>query len=90
MIDNIRLKIDEVDDKLLELIIQRLDLVKQIGEIKKQNSLPVKNKQREQQLLDRLTKQAAQENIEPDIVKKIWKVLIEISYEIEGDKNGNN
>lgn len=49
-----RKQIDAVDDKLTELYIQRLGLVKQVGEYKKQNSVAVEHGDREKQIFDRL------------------------------------
>jgi len=46
--------IDEVDDKIAQLYMQRLDLVKQVGEYKKQNDVVVEHSDRENQILDRL------------------------------------
>jgi len=46
--------IDEVDDKIAQLYMQRIDLVKQVGEYKKQNHVVVEHGDREQQILDRL------------------------------------
>ena len=50
----LRDQIDLVDDKIAELYMQRLDLVKQVGEYKKQNNVVVEHGDREQQIYDRL------------------------------------
>lgn len=88
-IDDLRLKIDELDQKILELIAQRLENVKQIGKIKKENGIGIIDENREKELLDRLIAKANDKGINPEVIKKVWKVLMEISYEIEGGKNGN-
>ena len=46
--------IDEVDDKIAQLYMQRIDLVKQVGEYKKQHGVVVEHSDREEQILDRL------------------------------------
>ncbi|MBQ9714886.1 MAG: chorismate mutase [Clostridia bacterium] len=46
--------IDKVDDQIATLYMQRLDLVRQVGEYKKQNDVVVEHNDREQQILDRL------------------------------------
>ena len=46
--------IDEVDDQIAQLYMQRIDLVKQVGEYKKQNDVVVEHSDREQYILDRL------------------------------------
>lgn len=89
-INDLRLKIDEVDASLLDLIIERLGIVKEIGKVKKENGAGIIDESREKKVLDQLTEQARNKGIDPEIVKKVWKVLIEISYEVEGGKNGNS
>ena len=89
-IHDLRLKIDEVDQKLLDLIKERLELVKEIGQLKKESGIKVVDRAREEEILDRLEVLAKKKSIELEIIKRIWKILIEISYEIEGEKNGNS
>lgn len=89
-IEDLRIKIDEVDEKVLALIIERLDLVEKIGELKKENGIEIVDEDREQQVLNKLTGLASEKNIDPEIIKKVWKTLMEVSYQIEGEKNGNS
>lgn len=100
-IKDLRLKINKIDEKLFELIVERMDFAKEIGEIKKVNGLGIVDKDREKEVIDQLITKANKKRINSDLVKKVWKVLMEISYEIEtssephkgsvgeGGKNGN-
>lgn len=90
MINDLRLKIDDLDKKLLDLVIQRLELVREIGKIKIEKGISIVDKNRENEVLKRLMVLAEKKGIKPKIIKKIWKVLMEISYELEGGKNGNS
>lgn len=85
----LRAKIDKIDEELLELISGRVELVKQIGIEKKKAGIEVVDEERERRIFDQLIIQAVRKGIDPEIVKKVWKVLIQISYEIEGSKDGN-
>ena len=53
-IDRLRNTIDEIDDKLLDLINQRLKHAKEIGKIKKQKREPIIDGSRESEILNRL------------------------------------
>lgn len=55
-LDDIRTKIDELDRKLLDLLSSRADLVHEVGEIKKKEDLQIYAPEREQALLERLSK----------------------------------
>ena len=88
-INNLRSIIDIIDDQIFELIKKRLDVVKEIGEIKRQEAIEVQDTKREQIIYDRLVEKAIEKNIDPAAVKNIWKALIQAAYDVEGVKNGN-
>ena len=52
----LRLAIDEIDEKIMDLINRRLLLAKQIGNIKKKGGIQIADRQREKEILDRLLK----------------------------------
>ncbi len=54
----LRNKIDHIDNKLVELILQRLAISHQLGVLKQELSLPIDDPVREQTVLNRLTNQA--------------------------------
>lgn len=89
-IKDLRFEIDNIDKRLLDLIVERLRIAKEIGKVKKDEGMEIIDRQREKEVFERLAPQARKEGINPVIVEKIWKALMEYSYEIEGDKNGNN
>ena len=88
-LNNLRKVIDQIDEQILDLIKSRIDVVVEIGEIKKENNSEIVDEKREGEIYGRLVKKAAEKGIKPSVVKKVWKALIEISYEVEGGKNGN-
>ncbi len=85
----LRKLIDEIDNQLLDLIKSRIDVVVEIGSVKKDNNAEVVDEKREEEIYKRLVAKAEEKGIKPEIVKKVWKSLLEISYEIEGEKDGN-
>lgn len=53
-ISALRVAIDEIDAKILDLINRRLLLAQQIGAVKKQDDLQIIDRQREKDIMDRL------------------------------------
>ena len=53
-IAELRQAIDEIDEKILDLINQRLSLANQIGEFKKQGDIQIRDSEREKEILNRL------------------------------------
>ena len=56
-LDDLRLKIDSLDDTLLKLYNERMELVHQVGELKNTTGAPIYRPEREQSILNRLKSQ---------------------------------
>jgi chorismate mutase/prephenate dehydratase len=55
-LDELRIGIDKIDDKLLELYNERMEYVHQVGELKNTTGAPIYRPEREQSILNRLKK----------------------------------
>jgi len=53
-LDELRVKIDDIDDTLLKLYNERMELVHQVGELKNTTGAPIYRPEREQAILNRL------------------------------------
>ena len=53
-ISTLRLAIDEIDEKIMDLINRRLLLAKQIGNVKKKDGIQITDRQREKEIINRL------------------------------------
>ena len=54
-IKDFRRKIDRLDDQLIDIIVERLSLTLDIGEIKEAINLNITDNNREQEIIDRMT-----------------------------------
>lgn len=54
-LNEIRKKIDETDETILDAFLKRMELSDKVAEYKKEHSLSVKNKAREREILDKVT-----------------------------------
>ena len=59
-LSEIRTKIDTVDDQLLDLFLQRMALSEAVAAYKNEHSLPILNKQREREILAKVTERAGE------------------------------
>ena len=57
-LSDIRVKIDEIDDQLLQLFLERMSLSEDVIRYKIENDLPILNKQREREILAKVTENA--------------------------------
>lgn len=84
-IDELRSEIDEIDDGLVSLFLQRLAVVKEVGEAKKTLSLSVEDKDRENAVIERLTVNKTDE--EKKKITELYNKIFDISKETEKCKN---
>ena len=80
-IDELRSEIDEIDDGLVSLFLQRLAVVKEVGEAKKTLSLSVEDKDREDAVIERLTVNKTDE--EKKKITELYNKIFDISKETE-------
>ncbi len=57
-LNQIRNKIDTLDDQLLELFLERMNLAEEVANYKNEHNLPIMNKQREREILAKVTEKA--------------------------------
>lgn len=85
----LREKIDDIDNKLSEIYLDRIELVKKVGEFKKNNNVNVLHQNREQEIIDRLSlgKTETEKNHITHLYKNIFnysKMLQTQPKDIEG------
>lgn len=78
----LRAKVDKTDEKILKLIAQRLNLVKEIEKHKKKNHIKIRDNKREMEILERLEKQTKLYQLPLSLIKKIWKLFFAVSYQL--------
>ena len=81
-IAEIRKEIDRLDDELLGLLIKRLELGNEIGEVKRAIGKAVTDEAREKEIFQRLIKNAGSKMAEEDVIELFSKIL-EISRKIQ-------
>lgn len=75
LLHGLRLQIDEVDRQLLSLLGHRLDLCREIADIKRANNIAVLQSKRMEQMLQNRMQQAEQQGIDPQFVKDIFEKI---------------
>ena len=73
-LNSLRNKIDKIDNEIIDLLNDRFDIVKEIGEYKKENNIPVEDKTREEIILQILDTKLSDSPYKKEI-KNIYKEL---------------
>jgi len=71
-LQELRCKIDEVDQEIIELLDLRMKLAKEIGAIKKRCGMKIKDREREKEVLERARK-----------YKRIFEEIIKFSIKVQ-------
>jgi 3-deoxy-7-phosphoheptulonate synthase/chorismate mutase len=74
-IGSLRRAIDDIDSRLLALLAERLSVVHQVGEEKRDKGLPVFDPVREERLLKKLIR-AAPEEFDEQSVRNIFAAIV--------------
>ena len=85
-IDNWRMKIDEINIKLVKLLNERVSCAIEIGKIKKQNKLPIHDPSRESHILEKITS-VNDGPISNRSLQTIFKTIVEENRKAEEDAN---
>ena len=72
-LEDLRKQIDEIDDLIVSLLAKRMETVKKVGQLKKNNNIPVLDESRWQKVI----------KSKKGFVKKIWKVIHDEALVVE-------
>ncbi len=79
-LEELRRKIDMLDDRLSEVLKRRLELTKEIKICKKKNKISIRDLDREEKIVGRMIKNGVPERF----VRKIYSTIFEESLRIQG------
>ena len=81
-LQELRFKIDAIDDEIIELIIQRMAVIKEVGELKRTEKSVVYRPEREREIIERLYSQSNKSLTKPAI-EAIFLEIFAVSRMIE-------
>lgn len=72
----LRAQIDATDDKLLDMLVERFKITRQVGEMKRDAGLPPADPNREAQMYERLRSHASDRGLDPDTIEDVYRALL--------------
>jgi chorismate mutase len=82
-IEQLRKKIEQTDANLIEILAERQELAKQIGQLKLEEGKGVVDRRREKELFELHKKLSDRYHLEQSFVNKLFKVIIEYSVMVQ-------
>ncbi len=86
-IKQLRKKIDEVDEQLLQSLRKRVEICKSIGLIKEKQGIPIQDFPRENDLYAHIRKKAAELGLNPSYMEKIYRQIVNMCSAVQDSKN---
>ena len=84
-INLLRNKIDELDSQLLEFLVQRFSVSREIGEIKASKGIDIRDSNREKEVIERLTNKL-DGKLDKDDIASIFGPIYKISKKLQKNK----
>jgi chorismate mutase/prephenate dehydratase len=84
-LDECRVKIDELDDKLLDILNERMKVVERVGEIKNDTGGAIYRPEREKAIIERLSQKSEKDGglLNKDAIEAIFLELFAVSRNLE-------
>ncbi|MDD3855726.1 MULTISPECIES: prephenate dehydratase [unclassified Sulfurimonas] len=84
-LDDCRVAIDTIDDEILELLNRRMEIVKRVGEIKKENGGAIYRPERENAIIQRLTQNSIEQKglLNASAIEAIFLEIFAVSRNLE-------
>jgi chorismate mutase len=76
-LDELRTKIDDIDNAIIAKLAERFKITNQVGEYKAANNLPAEAKQSKAKQYQRITELALQHDLDPAFAEAFLAVVIE-------------
>ncbi|NHN48760.1 chorismate mutase [Halostella sp. JP-L12] len=78
-LDELREEIETIDRELVELIARRTYVADTVAEVKEEHDLPTTDEAQEEAVMERAGKNAEQFDVDANLVKAIFRLLIELN-----------
>jgi len=78
----LRQQIDKLDEEIISLLKKRMGVSREVGKLKERLDIPVEDKTRENEIIDRLTQQAGQ-NLSEEQLIRIFTAVFKSSKQVQ-------
>ena len=78
-----RKNIDDLDDRIVDLLVKRMEIIREVGHLKFRENIPAFLQDRVDEVRERAATRAEEKDLDPDLVRQIYTILIDYSCELE-------
>jgi len=78
-----RARIDALDDRIVDLLVERIGIIREVGDLKAREGIPATLPDRVDQVRERNAARTAAKGLDPDLVRALYTMLITYSCDLE-------
>ncbi len=78
-LDELREEIEDIDREIVDLIARRTYVADTIAEVKAERGMPTTDESQEEAVMERAGRNAEAFDVDPNLVKAIFRLLIELN-----------
>jgi chorismate mutase len=82
-IQQLRKKVDEVDEQILNALIERAKICRGIGLVKKKNGMQVRDISRENEIYKRVKEKAVEFHLDPFQVEAVYREIVNMCSAVQ-------
>ena len=82
-LEQLRKEIETIDEEIVKLMIRRNSVAKEVGILKNEKGIPIRNLDVEKKVAERYRRMAENSLLPPDVSESICRILIESSVELQ-------
>ena len=80
-----RQKINDLDDRIIDLLAERLEVIREVGHLKAEKGVPAVIPERVEEVRERNAERASEKGLDPELVRELYTRLIDYSCNLEED-----
>ena len=78
-----RKRIDDLDDQIIDLMVQRTEIIREVADFKSKNDIPAVLQDRVDEVRERCAARAEAQGMDPEIIRTLDAALIKFSCDLE-------
>jgi 4-amino-4-deoxychorismate mutase len=80
-----RRQIDDLDDRIVDLLAQRMEIIREVGALKFRENIDAVLKDRVDEVRERAVARGCEKGLDPDLVRRLYSILIDYSCNLEDE-----
>jgi chorismate mutase len=89
-IEQLRKRVDEVDEQILQFLIKRAQICESIGLVKEKHGIPIQDFPRENDVYAHIREKAAELGLDPSYVESIYRQIVNMCSAVQDPKKVRN